>query len=1293
MANIVSGSTSWLELGLIYTYPTYPGMGSWVSTNYEQDLSGDYRLAEKNVPASRFAVMYEITQSFDLDGGQFLVPVIPTFASTLIPVTTLVPITVRTSYRNWLNNGLASDIIAFGEAVQSGIRPPTFNYQVMSKYKEVVHYGFDMVLLAAGTSIGTIVIFSLVSFIPFLEHRMQCSFEPTVLLDGLVSDVAVNDSDQLLFTMNWSIEVEAIKFDSPIKMTVYTSYVGKNKLEFNIVGIDDKGRLITDAQEGLYESEEPFNIVNGTIGNYFILSSGIQIKDPSMLYSEMADDDGKYYKEGDYGYETREQSVSSSAEITSFLYDRDNMEKLLLEIVDQMEKEEEEEEDNSGQTDGDDQQDSASEDDDKHAIDVRFSDADISETKALLEYVTSADEVWGAYAEQRLDDDDNGKLLLSAVRALQGDSTYIKVPISSTPLSDHNFSAGTQIGSVFNFNNGEAYYKILDHPRSGLFLVLNTPVGGSDKGDLQEKIYDNDDAEFSINSRNMWTVNDVMTSRNVSSASFDTGSFSGEILFSELVDKYDYDSNVPSGEREKVTLLTYAIGDDDYYGFEYLRNRYLVEVDNNGTVIKSWVDYGGWVLYRRGSERSTAYEIEYVSFDSDEIIYITLKEDISQFSPDSDGYEENVNAKWWIGFNSMISINPDSFDYVGTPTLKLHALRSDDAVLIHGGYIGSPVEIPLEEDAVISVIADYPVIPGPDLPSGIRVSSARPFKYISFDEEPTSASEVILYTRDDDASNALYAREGQLDFLYGINEFLLYSGEPEIVEAKVTGPLGKFNVQTLSYDDSDSDLPSDIVGVKIVKKEEEDEEADAGKYEHTIWYIHHGDKPLGYRSQSGLESTVYSRASDIDAGTEIDNILFYHFAQLFSRKDAVPHAIPGNASTNDPLVTGSQFKFIPALNWNSKHSVIGKAFFEKVPFGKVMRNVNSRAVFPYEGGNRIILANQPQNLTNLENDQVSIELALSGNNIGAPDVDIQQEGVFLLSTNNRYRNLEPGFFFGGLGDGVLLESVPFSLSPNMSECSYSLTWPYVDIAGYSKESVGDGVEMMALKFRRINIMSLLRSSFYMVKNGDENLFSVPSGQVYISSVNVIGTFRDDDDESPSIFLDSDLAIEPFDMASDGKYSIIVKSDVNAIRYLVSTSAGQTWSYFDDMNIISNGQSVSSPHIRIINDIVHLFYFQSGSDLMYRRIPISYFGALVKRYGSKRSSDEEEEEWTQEKQELQALFNNIESIKLVESFEQKVAFGISFRNRYQVVYYDDDGYVASAVSYDSGITWTSSVINF
>jgi hypothetical protein len=1282
------------EIGQFSNFPTYPGLGPWVNTNYEQDLTGDYRIDEKNLPCTRFAVLNEIFSDDELDGSQFLGVIIPLPSALLIGFTGFVPIVIRGSYRNWLNTGYALSVIATNDVKQSGIRPPTFHYHVLEKYKEVVHYGFEMIVLGVSNAVGSVRLFAVNSFIPYLEYRIQSILEDVSFVDGIVSSVSYDDGRVVIGT-GWNVNAQPTELDVPIKLTAYPPPDEEGKVEEVTYEIDKvlaNGDLVTKTELDESTIDESLGNARKIVGRYFILDVGIQVKDPSMLYSEIARDD-RYYRESTNGYDTREQSLSDTGTFVSFFYDKATMEKVIRARIELLSGEDPPEDESDGMD----------------AMESLYLSMEVEDLQELLTHVESQDVVYESLAEQKFDDDGKGEKIFSILNSLGGSSTYVRVTISSSTSFKHNFGAGTQIGSIFKFNDGESYYPILDHPRSEMFLVANESVGGTLSEDLQEGIFKGlNNTSWEVNSSKMWTMTDITTNRSSSDPSLNTGVFSGSVISSVKVDKEEYAEDVPEEEREKVTKLAYVIDDKDYHGLDYLSERYLTD-DDPDDVVKAWKKYDGWVLYRRRDEESTGFPIENVEIVDGEGIVITLQVEVEEFAEDHDDYESNIESEWWIGFNSAIPIKPQTLDYVSTPFLGMNALLGEDGsgtenIIFDGVYVGSPVEFQLDEDAAITLIENTPVVFDPSVAS-IKVSSAKEFKYISFDEDVSRHMEHILYTRDDDRSNALYARRGQIDYLFGIDESLVYTGEPELVEVTVEGPSGLSNVHNLFYDGDDKD-DHDIVGMQIVKKNPEHKKSEEGKYDHTMWMVYHGDRLMGYKSLSGRENTEYSRAAGVYDG-EIKEMPFYHYAQYFLGKDKAWHSIPGNVQTSDPLVGEGNVRLIPVLNWDPEQAPIGKAYFEMVENGSVLRDVKSRSIFPYNTGGRVLLTNQPQNFVDGSIKEISSTKTVVEGDFVYSDVDLEQDGVFLSSTNDDYKSFEPGMNFSAIGDGDLMKH-PFLLSSNMAEASYSFVWPYVNIAGYTK--IRDGLdEMIALSFRRCNLLALPKGGYSLaIGEDDVTLFSYVSDNVFMTESLIIGSAEsigvDFEDVTPEeeggevispFFVDSDLDIEPFDMDSNGQYMIIVVREGGVLRYFVSSSVGKTWAYFDDINIASeDGRRVSAPSVKIIGSGVHLFYFRSGTDLMYKSIPLSLFGTLQSRYSNnKRSSDEESEEWITQKQELQAAFDNIESVKVSESFEQKVAFGSSFRGRLQVVYYDEDGFVSSAISDNMGNSWTTDTVNF
>jgi hypothetical protein len=1397
------------ELGELSNYQTYPGLGPWVLADFEQDYTEDYRIDDSNLPANSFALQNVIlSNSYEFESDQFIGTIIPLPSAALAgaSLVTTFPIVIRSRYKNWLNTGFANVITTANQVNNDGVIPAIISNQVLDKYKEVVHYGMDMIIFAVTNTLGKVTPLSVDSFIPFLEHRMQALFRTVVLVDGIVSSVGYENS-RIVFKMDWggnSVTVpKPYDGDSDVKLNIFSPHPE----DYDVSHIDADGNIYVDDSE---LTAEELEALGAAVGNYFYLNKGIQIFDPAVLFTDAR---STTYYERDLGYETREQQVSSTGTLISFLYNRQNMEDTLTTRIQFLENQSSSS--SSSATSSSSTEANTETTEEQHEIYTLYDNASIEEVTKLRDYVKNAKEVFESYAEEK-PESENYKLLLSALASLEDNNTYVRIDVQASRTRNHNFGAGTQQGSVFRFNDEDGryqYYEIREHPRNETFLISNIPVGAEDPSqkepkriDLQEIIYDYPVSKWNINSNRMWTISDITTSTSSATASLDSGLFKGNIISTLIPGQNgtfatiqnpggDTSSDVSQDgtidEQEDQSLrIEYQISDADYYGYEYLYERYILDANPEGGTVKAWKKFDGWVLYRRGYEFSTGYQIEDIDALGGGKMIITISSVPEELVEGSDDYEANINSEWWIGLGERIDMQPTTLDYVGTPYLGLNAVLGETSTVVSevlssgtnnlifdGIYVGTPIAYPLAEDSVVTVLSNNGAIFQLSDNAALKVSSSKSFKYIAFDEELTLDTQIVLYNRDDDVSNALYARSGQLGYLYKLEEFLVYSGKSKQVDAKVSAPSGPSNIQIITGDSDDIPIDHDIVAIYAGYNKDATpllKGTDAeGKYDQTIWVVRHGDRLMGYESQSGIENSVYTRTLEEFTRIDVEEIPLYKLAQLFTGGELFRYLIPGNSLTGDPLVKHAEFKFQPLSKWNGIYSIISDAKFGVVEPGQVLRDVKSRTSFKYEGIGRVILVNQPQNYMDPSTNNFfgdGNSTVLNGRPTGSPGgkfpgqsyqvdfvrddseygyarentdkypvwVDAGQDGVFLHHTNDFYSELSHGL--GGTYSNDY--DVPFLISRNMSNASYSVSYPHVDIAGYTKLKRDE--EHLGLVFRRYNLLDLVNAKHTVTFSGsdpDPNnpdsetaLFVTPAmagvpvtkystdlldglanvNQSALTDTVVItsGGLRElgsstTDSKLKTVegynffpinhrvhFLDEGLVADPFELVSDSSHQIIIMSKINYLNYLVSMSGGDNWAYMDDISLArAKAGTATSPTAKIIGDSMHLFYFDGKIDLKYKRIPISYFTALFNRYRGKRSGDEEDDKWNKQKEELQAKLDKIESSKIVESFEQKVALSVTAKARMRIAYYSEDGKVQSATSDNQGSSWTTDTINF
>jgi len=1280
------------EFGQYNNYPTYPGLGPWFNSHFEKNLTEDYRIDGRNIPSTRVAIRDEIFSS-EYGVSSWFGPILPIPSFVLsggISVATLI-ITIRGSYWNWFNTGKSILFSSLTESEYSGIRPPTFHYQIRDEYKETVHYGFDMLIVGRPLPSGTVQILRIDSFIPFLEHRTQSTFERAFIRDGKIASVRIVDDDNFLISMNGISEIPSghIVLDSVLNMDVYfIDEDGDNHINQLLVKeINADGSLVVSRQgvdEG-FDSAAP--------DSYFILNHPIQVSDPTIAYSEIEVSES-YWEETSDGFKTREQSpVASTDRWTSLLYN--------LELVKQVAAQLLEKAVNDVAT----------------AVAAKDTEA-VSKAKGrvvtatkIVTYLDTQNVVAEEYAEVRRDSEDISPSVFLAVMQEIGQSTInLRLPIRGSSFVMNNFHAGTQDGSFLRITDSDGQlhvYPVFDHIRNEIFTLPVTSITSS------KSLYDilaDEDGEYvyDMYSPRMWQVTDITTGKGgggTTSYSLDRGSFVGEIDSVEIEEVESEDGGGPT----RLTSVWYKIDDDrDYYGIDYLVGRYFDDPDPEQGTIKAWKKFSGWNLYRRSYERTEQFSIidaADIFKNGERFLLLTLDAEYEELADDTVDLGE-----FWIGFNDLIDVKPTSFDYVSLPFLGLNAFLSegdgvtgDDSITFEGIYVGSPVGINLPDtDATLSLIEDNPVIfPNVGIAGDplIKVSSSKAFKYISFNEDDPDDTEVILYNRDDDDSNALYARRGRVDYKYDIGESLLFLGNSEEVDTTVT------QSQAVTLFDGPSENDVDVVGIRAVKKNLTDQPPQAdSEYNHTIWTVYQGDRNLGYRSQSGKENSFLTRATGEGDKSDSTYIGLYHNSEYFSKGRGVTYSIPGNMLTGDASASG-QFRFVTVRPGDFTHSEFASAKLQTVDSDMVLRDVKSHAILPHDDGQLVIMANQPQ-WRYLGDDGAKIDTvelvdgteskrAAENELPSISSVDMSQDGIFMMSTTDMYRSFVSGLFIrpqdedDPTGRGTLF-SDPYLLSKDMAYADYAKVGRNIDVAGYSKIVDESGSEVTALIHRRHNVDAMFARPIFRYKSGDDTAFLTANTAVFDNVV--IGNTSDTDIEP--LFVMEDLDPEPTAMAADSRYSIIVFRNSNNLSFAISTTGGKRWSLFDDVFLANDTGRIAGPSVRIDGDWLLLFYYVNRVDLMYKRISLVNVVKMHRKYMKNlKSSEETDEETIKVKEELQALLDNTESVKVADSFEQKVSFGINSRNVLHVVYYDADGRVASAESTTHGIVWDINPVNF
>jgi len=1340
------------DFGKYVNYPTYPGFGPWTLTTYEAGISGDYRIAETNIPTGQFADKLEIF-SDSYDAGGWLGPIIPvpSMLFTGIPYTTI--LTFRGSYRNWLNTGRSVLITTPDGGDTVGNRPPTYHYQVLDKYKEVVHYGFDMLMLALVNALGQVRILRVDSLLPYLEHRHQGAFEQSVIIQERISSAEVQrGTNEIVVVPQYlgdvsvrpqdGLSISAKVWVPPVKETEEgggtSSELGWEEyetMELTVVKSDADGRLTADGT--------PFAdaINSGTFpdlaGGFLQLETAIQIRDPAMLYSEM-DRNGTYFQETKLGFETREQSVSNSADAYRGIYYDASLISATIEservsLLDSIEISDDIEQVRQGQQlflELTAQQYAV---ESKEAIFGTLSEAGNGE-EATVEVGTFDEEAaklreretqqaGGEETQQEAADEEGGgsgtdttvrldAAVLAQMKALESLTLYLRADIDGATLSKNNFHAGTQAGNYLlaEVDGALSAYRIASHPRNEIFqLVADSATSTLNLFDL---LLEYEQQNLSVRSDRFWNVVDIMTNLSSANPSFTAGWMSNEIVAvrKEVLDDAGEPLPVEGGGLAR-SVVTVRLRDDNYYSRgELLR---WLEDPVAEIVVKAWKKYDGWRFQKLGAEFSRSYSIlDIRSGAEDEEFEIVLTDTLA----DADEIAEAEKGRaWWIGFAPPVPSSDTRLSYTGTPFFWLTAALSTkseetggDTIAFDGTYVGSPLSVDLQENAVLSLVEDNPVIfpnagGGPNF-SLIKVSSVRAFKYLAYSEDDARDTEFVLYSRDDDVSNALYVRQGRLDWLYDLDERLVYIGDIEWVRGeKISGDGASPQIVRVS----EADLGNrDVVALGVRKDIHGERPASIeGSWLNTLWHLYHGDRLMGFRSTTGRENSIYTRAANLGVRAGIKEMPFYQNAEYFAEDRLVTYEVAGNRQTGDPDVgTGNRFTFLPVFQRNAKHASFAEAvLFETAAENAVVREAESQAIFPWIGGQRIVLAVQPQSFF-AEGDSGVFEI-VSGTESGkakfdaSPDEEIElaERGVFLMTTADNFRTYSGGIFSRPTTPPAstavsknALYRFPHLLVPNISNCAYAMSGGLLDVVGYSKMRDSSDNEVLALVHYSVNLEKTFNVPAFAYNVGGDIAFTMSDVRF---GPNVVLRNATTDEIDGGVLYEG-LEAEPLSLATSDTVKILFFQAGARFECAICMDDGERWSYYDDIEFVRDGARAAAPSAGIVGDELYLFYVVDRAALYFKRISVPNLAKFHRRYiDGKKSSGETDEAVNKLKQEFQLLLDNTESVKVADTFEQKVAFGVNKRGLVHVVYFDSDGLVNAADSSTEGVEWNSSPVNF
>ena len=1316
--------------------PTYPGYLPWRLTGLIPITEtgrgvGDYRIDPEHLPSSNLAVRLDLFGEVQFD--QWFGPIIPLPSFQLTGAFTTTIIEIHVSYWNWLTTGYAGRIIYPEGVDQQFPRPMTFNYSVSEKYKETVHYGVDMILLAIIRTLGIVEVVSISAFLPFLEYRTQSRLLKTrveqakitamsrILDDGGFKYLLTTDAG-LADGVDRDLAEESLSASIYLRPAGYTTRKTADFRQYDIqtvpvLGLREGSVFVVDATQFITaEGGPPPVSQENWLGSYFLLKKSIQVEDPTLLFSERK----PYIELVDAGYQTQDQDISKTGDFLGVLV---NPEEYIAAANIEIEKLKKITPENEKQT-----------------AEIQAAVARLESTVKILgssEPVVDDLVLFAVTPSEGSALGEDLESILALSQTLARESLVVQLEIKGGTLSSQNFHSGSQddqyvvkYGFFLTGETGRHSFQIRQHMENGIFLVDNR--SSTSWAALNDFLLQTGDvSDYTISTEMLWMVNDISTgpkSGYSGNNDLHAAMFWSTISWVSVTDANgDLLQNGSDFSDDSLILFDMKLSDDSYYDLQQLSDRWLTEppLDNTKSV-KGWTKYKNWKLWNFG--RTTSFEIvDILEVDTSTSSFRLLARPGNfelEFDEAGNPVFESTD-KWWIAFNDLFSTLPP-YNYIAAPQFKFEALLSQITpakITFSGYYVGSPMQsISMQEGQNIALVEDsnafYSFLTARPLYSSTIIA----FKTISYYYDDSTDSGYILYTRDDDQSNSLYLRQGRVDFFHDIVEFLVFTGEPEIVDiissksgdgaetqTMILSNLGKRDIVGFLMNRADTSLPPF---------------PESSQFDDTIWSMRLGDKTLSFPSTSNLENTIYTRKAydldllpnavvkkDIFVGAPASSIRFYQTSEPFGRNEYVQYQFAASTRTGDTEAgDGSTFSFVPVLTPLKKSEFTAASKFLVVPHERIIAGVANQALFPYMGGERMILyvsgqgsSENPITATtpvlNIGRSPAVVPGATDGyasadNPFG---IDVQQNGVFMLVSTDDFSTYLGGGIYRpdpapatatSASEGSAYQ-FPFLLAPNTTQSGYVKNNDRIGIAGYSKIQSG-GEEVTVLSYYEVNTLKVATDTVYSINTSSGTSFLhgnfYEKRQIALTTAKIEGVTGD-------AFVLTGLTPEPLAVATDGKNRLVIFQNGDLLDYVISSSEGESWSYMDDIFLVRSALRVSSPRAKIINDRLHLFYIEDKEKLMYKEMDwpkfLSFHGRLLK----KTSSKESDEELDAAKQEFQALLDNIQAKQVATTFEQQVDFTVNNRLLITVVYFDAAGLVNASRSTDSGDTWDDSPPNF
>lgn len=1310
-------------LGKYESWPPYPGYGEWTFTKLEdsQDVPGsdDNRIPSSLIPSNQFAVRYnpysnEIPIS-DLTYNW-------SSALSLAHAGYTTGAQLSASYLRWLQNDekycAMFELVAGGSgASYFGPLPPTFDYSIGSTIKETVHYGIEAMFFCFVEISGVVWFITLDSFYAYPEYIARSKLKPFRLFKGDIQSVARLGDGSTTGTRLYSFTTNLLN-DSTDKIDLSSSGVTlslyKIKSDGSFDALDTSTITVKSIEgqvvivEGPAPSDASKPYPDGWSGGFFVLNKYVIIQNPLLLHTDRKATapynitDNEYVVETDTGYETRAQQMERSGGVNGIYVTPESISSYLEQKV----------------------------------ADPKSSAADIT-TYTADKAIVDGDTLPRLENENMIYGDlttDFGKRLLGYVKQIGPSSVTLYIGIGGSSTRYHNMQAGCLSGAYIDHSvtsgttTTVSTYRISNQLRRSIFQV--DVRSRTSSGNLLDELYTDVTAnpqvsyDVTVKICRCWFFNDITFTKDKSS--LDQSMFWGHIT----------SASTPSTTAQTSSLTLHVDSGWWIYGErQNLINRFTQSVTPaSSNLVKAWPEQNGWRLNNYSGQSykiisMTASTTDDQAYD----IVIDGKYPSSVIPLDS--------KNWWISFDEKFTVS-GGFNYISQPFFAMQGAlgRTEQSslryntLIVDGIYVGLPFQVPLPGDAVLSVCLETGgIYPSTTIQPPIYLSTARKGSTIHFCKNRYSDARVLCYTRPDDSAVHLMLRRGCMNYDYNVNEFFVYYGDYKCDSATVTGSTQN----DLYIDMGVNAADNNIIGFSCKRASSANTPASTltkGAYPFVVWQVYHGGYALGYPSTSGVVNNIYTRRFGTYAEEKSDTFYYYLPGEITSSSQKTRLFVPVNTrSPNKNVSSVSTLSLRPVYNSASSPMISDvKVFY--VPHSNMVKNVTCPYIYSCQGTQNIVL--YLRSPTWLVSESNSSNVTIGGSTlVKSGDItpasafstdifDLKQDALYVVSTDNNFEIFNSGIFSRPaswqdpesaaptdpgqpISDiSVVNESnlykFPFILAPNLSRCSYDTDEFVVNVVGFSKvkESSTSDNNITCLMFYSINIINTLRYPIYAIYGGSpsKNLFTYcHTGKYGKRILAQKPAYAATTDDNPAISLpDENLIIAPVTMASRKSTIIIVLHMKGGFVYFISSDYGESWSYFDDVNLVGNtSNSVSSPSIMLYDDNLWLTYLMNNTDLYIKIIPISQLMPLAFRTKGIKSSSVQDAGYINEKNTLQTFLNgpSCQNIYVAQINDQQVYFAMSNQRDLHIVYQSVEGWIKSFSSQNRGTTWNTAPVNF